>query len=108
MKKRVLAVLLSASMVAGMFAGCGKSEEETVATTETTEETTESEELSEEEAWKLEPAYGETIIITGGAANCVSAVFVADELGFIEEEGLKVERTYRFYRSYERCCSWKS
>lgn len=87
MKKRLLAMLLAGSMVLGMFAGCGSGEEATEETTETVE----SEELSEEEAWKLEPAYGQTLIITGGAANCVSAVVVADALGFMEEEGLDVE-----------------
>lgn len=87
MKKRVLAVLLSASMVIGMFAGCGKSE----TTEETTADNTSTEELSEEEAWKLEPAYGQTLTITGGVANCVSAVVIAYELGFMEEEGLECE-----------------
>lgn len=43
MKKKVLATLLSATMVAGMLAGCGSNEAapETTETTETTEETTE-------------------------------------------------------------------
>lgn len=84
MKKRLVALLLILSMTASLFVGCGKTEG-------TDENGSESEELSEEEAWKLEPAYGQTLTITGGAANCVSAVVVADILGFMDEEGLDIE-----------------
>lgn len=84
MKKRLVALLLTVAMTASLFVGCGKTEEND-------DKQSESTELSEEEAWKLEPAYGQTLVITGGAANCVSAVVLADELGFMEEEGLEVE-----------------
>ena len=92
MKKRVLAMFLVIAMAASLAAGCGqKSEESTEEQTEEVTEETEETEESEEEAWKKEPAYGQTLTVTGGASNCVSAIVVADELGFLAEEGLEIE-----------------
>ena len=98
MKKRLVSLLLCGVMALSLVA-CGGGEkastttEKTEATTETTTETTESEtttELSEEEAWKLEPAYGKTVRywLSDG---CTSGPSVADELGYYAEEGLTAE-----------------
>lgn len=96
MKKRLVSLLLCGVMALSLVA-CGGGETEstestTTESTETTETTTEGEttELSEEEAWKLEPAYGKTVRywLSDG---CTSGPAVADELGFYEEQGLTAE-----------------
>ena len=105
--KKIMVMLLCAAMLLA-FAACGNesttepqqtaaqpSEQpgdtaapETSEAPETPE--TEAPELSEEEAWKLEPAYGQTLYYWV-ADSCVSAPIVADELGYYEEAGLTVE-----------------
>lgn len=93
MKKKVLSVLLVAAMAVSLAAGCGQTEKKDGgnASQESSVQEAENAGKSEDELWKEEPAYGRTLVITGGAANCVSAVVVADILGFMEEEGLDVE-----------------
>lgn len=46
---------------------------------------------SEEEAWKKEPAYGQTINYFYDGGNCTSAPYFADVMGYFEEAGLKVQ-----------------
>lgn len=46
---------------------------------------------SEEEAWKAEPAYGQTINYFYDGGNCTSAPYFADVLGYFEEAGLTVQ-----------------
>lgn len=101
MKKRLLSLLLCGAMALSLVAcGGGEAEStdtttentETTETTETTDSTEgdETTELSEEEAWKLEPAYGKTVRywLSDG---CTSGPAVADELGYYEEQGLTAE-----------------
>ncbi len=99
--KRVLAMLL-AMMMAFSLVACGGSEEEvkeeqSTQTEEKTEEKTEEPkeeekepELTEEEAWKLEPAYGQKVIYYM-ADGCTSGPMLADLLGYYEEAGLEAE-----------------
>lgn len=46
---------------------------------------------SDDEAWKKEPAYGQTINYFYDGGNCTSAPYLADVLGYFEEAGLKVQ-----------------
>lgn len=46
----------------------------------------------DEEAWKKEPAYGETVIYYYTGGNCTSAPWFAEVLGYFEEEGIKAEK----------------
>ena len=91
MKKRIVSILLCGSLVVALGAGCAKKEE----TTQTGKEAVEaSESLSadeEEEAWKKEPAYGQTIKVGYNGGLCLGAFGIAQAKGFYEEEGLEVE-----------------
>ncbi len=102
MKKKFLSLLLCTTIALSLVACGGGEAENTDANagtenTETTDTKTDGEttkdgttELSEEEAWKLEPAYGKTIRywLSDG---CTSGPAVADELGYYEEAGLTAE-----------------
>lgn len=98
MKKKLLSLLLCGTMALSLVAcGGGNSEStdtttENTETTETTDQTTEGEttELSEEEAWKAEPAYGKTIRYWY-SDGCTSGPAMADALGYFAEEGLTAE-----------------
>lgn len=46
---------------------------------------------SEDEAWKKEPAYGQTINYFYDGGNCTAAPYFADVLGYFEEAGLTVQ-----------------
>lgn len=99
---KTLSLVLCAAMTASLTA-CGGSQtaSTTAATTaaateaaaaaapETTAAATEAAD-AEEEAWKKEPAYGQTIRywLSDG---CTSGPVMADKLGYYEEEGLKAE-----------------
>ena len=85
--KKLLCLVLCFGLVFAM-AACGGDEE--VEQNEQQNEENNNEELTEEEAWKLEPAYGETLhyYMSDG---CTSGPLVADLLGYYEEAGLKVE-----------------
>ncbi len=48
-------------------------------------------EAEEEEAWKLEPAYGQTIRIGYNGGLCLGAFGVAQIMGFYEAQGLQTE-----------------
>ena len=54
-------------------------------------DTQQQSELSEEEAWKLEPAYGQTIKIGYNGGLCTSSPAVALVKGFYEQNGIKAE-----------------
>ena len=101
--KKVLALMLAASMTFSVVAcGGGSSKEETSTTTETTTESTET--TTEETvdvsdcpagvteadwaAMKAEPAFGTEInyMFNGGA--CVSAKYLAEQLGYYKEYGI--------------------
>lgn len=91
MKKKLLSLLLCGAMALSLVAcGGGETESTDSTTTESTETTDATTELSEEEAWKLEPAYGQTIRywLSDG---CTSGPAMADELGYYEELGLTAE-----------------
>lgn len=93
--KRLFALMLCLSMVFAL-AACGSNnndantDDQQQNEEQNNEEQNNNTELSEEEAWKLEPAYGETVHywLSDG---CTSAPAVADELGYFEELGLKAE-----------------
>lgn len=79
--KTMLSLLLCAALLLSM-AACGDQGAK--------ENNGNNENLSEEEAWKLEPAYGKTIKywLSDG---CTSGPVMADELGYFEEMGIKAE-----------------
>ena len=85
--KRLLCLVLCFGLIFAM-AACGGDEE--AEQNEQQNEENNNEELTEEEAWKLEPAYGETLVYYLGD-GCTSGPLVADLLGYYEEAGLKVE-----------------
>ncbi len=98
--KKSLCVLLGAAMVLSMTA-CGSKDTaatEAAATTAATEAATTAAateaateaELSEEEAWKKEPAYGKPVryYLSDG---CTSGPVMADKLGYYEEAGMTAE-----------------
>lgn len=76
--KKVLVLCLCAALTFAL-AACGSSSQEA-----------EPEANDEQAAWEQEPAYGQTLHYWIGA-SCTSATNLADELGYFEEEGLKVE-----------------
>jgi NitT/TauT family transport system substrate-binding protein len=87
--KKLLAVLLSAVVIISL-ASCGTlntSKEETIHQQDSTVN------LSEEEAWKKEPAYGTTIHVGYDGGLCQAAVPLAYIKGYFEDEGLNVELT---------------
>ena len=45
----------------------------------------------DDEEWKKEPAYGQTVYYHYDGGNCNSAQYVADAMGFYEEAGIKVQ-----------------
>lgn len=79
--KTTLSLLLCAALLLSM-AACGDQGAK--------ENNGSNENLSEEEAWKLEPAYGKTIKywLSDG---CTSGPVMADELGYFEEMGIQAE-----------------
>lgn len=93
MKKRLISGLLCIALALGM-AGCGNaSKQETgedKASMKEADEAGNGEEEYDEEAWKKEPAYGQTLKYWIGD-SCTSACGVAEEKGFYAEEGLEVE-----------------
>lgn len=111
MKKKMIGLALAAVMVLSLAAcGGGSAKKETAApATEAAEteaaeteaaetEAAETEAATEaagtpaydEEAWKQEPAYGQTLHYWIGA-SCTAATNLAEHLGYFEEAGLKVE-----------------
>lgn len=106
--KKLMALLLAASMVFGMTA-CGQGDGKAAASTaapaaeskvesaapaaESKVEESKAEAPAaevDEEAWKKEPAYG-TVIKYYYGENCTAATTLADKLGYFEDEGLTVE-----------------
>ena len=86
MKRKLISLLLCGTMALSMVA-CGNKE---AAPVETPAADSTNTELSEEEAWKLEPAYGKTIRywLSDG---CTAGPAVANELGYYAEAGLTAE-----------------
>ncbi len=85
--KRMLCFVLGAAVLPAMTAcGGGGGEEESEGQNTDSGQV----QLDEEEAWKTEPAYGQTLYywVSDG---CTAAPSIADELGYFEEAGLKVE-----------------
>ena len=90
-KNNWIALMLCLVMVLAL-AACGQQgapaqQSSTAAETKAEEK---SAELSEEEAWKLEPAYGQKLYYYTGM-SCTSAVNLADHLGYYKDAGLDVE-----------------
>lgn len=95
----ILALMLACVM---MFTACKTTVNNTEATdtkqTEATDKNTEknndsskSEDMSEEEAWKKEPAYGQKIKIGYNGGLCTGAPGIAKALGYFEKQGLDVD-----------------
>jgi len=94
MKKKLLSLILSAIIVASVgLVGCGKTDNSSADADKpvSTGNVENKEGLSEEEAWKLEPAYGKPIKIGYNGGLCLGAFGIASEKGFYEAEGLKTE-----------------
>lgn len=95
MKKQIFCAIMCTALSASLFVGCsnqlskeatGKSGKEI---TEGIKEVSSIED--EEEAWKKEPAYGQTIKIGYNGGLCQGAFGIAQAKGFYEAEGLKAE-----------------
>lgn len=86
--KRLLSLLLCLTMALAL-AACGGGD---AAPEGEDKEPDSSTELSEEEAWKLEPAYGQTIQYAVNPGGCTAGPFMAGYLGYYEEAGLSVEK----------------
>lgn len=81
------------TIVICMFAlltGCGQNEQ-TDAPAPEAPITQQPSELSEDEAWKLEPAYGQTIKIGYNGGLCTASPAVALIKGFYEQNGINAE-----------------
>lgn len=95
MKMKRMAAAMLAAMMTVSLAACGQSGDNTKEaskkqTKETTKTTERPEAVSEEdwEAMRKEPAFGTELnyLFNGGA--CVSAKYLAEELGYYEEYGI--------------------
>ncbi|MGO5066088.1 ABC transporter substrate-binding protein [Clostridium sporogenes] len=90
MKKKFLSLLLGAALVtSAALAGCGQANKSDKAAS--TNNVSKNEGLSEEEAWKKEPAYGKPIKVGYNGGLCLGAFGIAAEKGFYKEEGLDVK-----------------
>lgn len=87
--KKIFALLMALTLTFSLV-GCSQSASTTTATTTAAQTQNETKTLTEEEQWKLEPAYGKPIkyYISDG---CTSGTVVADLKGFYKEEGLEAE-----------------
>ena len=85
--KKILSLALCAAMTLSLGA-CGDAEADPPKEDQPKEEAVA--ELSEEEAWKLEPAYGKTVHYLMGE-GCTFGPSFADAMGYFEEAGLKAE-----------------
>lgn len=89
MKKRLLALFMGVVCAGTLLTGCGNASQAKDSGknnsngTETVSE--------EEEAWKSEPAYGQTIKIGYSGGLCTSAPAIAMAKGFFEKNGIKAE-----------------
>jgi NitT/TauT family transport system substrate-binding protein len=81
----MLAMVIALS---ALLIGCGKTEEPTPVVESNNQQ---GEILTEEEAWKLEPAYGQTIKIGYNGGLCTSTPAVALVKGFYEKNGINAE-----------------
>ena len=92
MNKR-LVLLLALVLMIGVLARCSGNDvsEEPPTEDEGVVEVSGSE--SEEELWKKEPMYGETIKVGYSGGLCTGTAGIASVLGYFEEEGLDVEIT---------------
>lgn len=99
-KTKVLSMLLCASMILS-FGACGSKEEapavdtqveatETAEKTEAAGTTEAAAEVSEDDAWKQEPAYGQKLSYWIGD-GCTAACGVAEAKGFFKEAGIDIE-----------------
>lgn len=73
MKKKLLSLILSAILVASVgLVGCGKTDNSSADVDKpvSADSVSNKEGLSEEEAWKLEPAYGKSIKIGYNGGLC--------------------------------------
>lgn len=89
--KRKLALILAAILMIGLLAGCASndtSEEPPVKDDEVVEA---SGGESEEDLWKKEPMYGETIKVGYNGGLCTGTAGIASVLGYFEEAGLDIE-----------------
>lgn len=81
MKKKVVTILLALTAVL-VLGGCAKKESQPA---------NKKIDINDEEAWKKEPAYKETIKVGYNGGACLSPLGLAKEKGFYEKEGLNVE-----------------
>ena len=87
LKKRLVS-LMSIALVMGFVAtGCSKTDGEN-GSVDSNEANVE---LSEEEAWKLEPAYGKTIKVGYNGGACLGTFGIAHVNGYYEAQGLETE-----------------
>nr|WP_312578075.1 ABC transporter substrate-binding protein [Sedimentibacter sp.] len=91
MKKTVGLLLTFIVCVSALFVGCGKTEKPSSVSESNAGQKEQESTLSEEEAWKLEPAYGQTIQIGYNGGLCTSAPAVALAQGFFEKNGINAE-----------------
>ncbi len=91
MKKSIVLLLTFIVCISVLLVGCGETEKPSSVSEPNVEQTEQEPALSEEEAWKLEPAYGQTIQIGYDGGLCTSAPAVAMAQGFFEKNGIKAE-----------------
>lgn len=94
MKKKVFALAAAAALSVAMLAGCSGSDSSSSSDSDSASTSADTSTMTaeeEEEAWKQEPMYGQKIVVGYGGANCVAACYVAEVLGFNDEEGLDVD-----------------
>lgn len=95
MKKRVVAMAVTASMVAGLMTGCGASKKPAESAAETKSEKQESAPVAESEAVAGEDAMYEGTTILGQSSWIGYApLYLADQMGFFDNHGADVEVQY--------------
>lgn len=91
MKKTIGLFLMTVLCIGILSAGCGKTEQTDSQAKDNAGQEKQTPVLSEEEAWKLEPAYGQTIKIGYNGGLCTAAPAVALAQGFFEKNGVNAE-----------------
>lgn len=87
MKKYILMLTIAIALSTSLI-GCGKAEESSAVVESNNQQEIV---LTEEEAWKLEPAYGQTIKIGYNGGLCTATPAVALVKGFYEKNGINAE-----------------